>query len=71
MNSDKEGAYPIARLLFYLVNPDNIKWSTIVYLNWVLAQGQEFIDDVGYVPISGTSAMTYALSVVSSLSPTA
>ncbi|MFW9835800.1 MAG: PstS family phosphate ABC transporter substrate-binding protein [Candidatus Thorarchaeota archaeon] len=70
MNSNKTGAYPIARLLYYLVNLDNLHWYTIVYLNWVLVQGQQYISTVGYVPISGTSAITYALSVVTALSPT-
>ncbi len=71
MNSNSSGAYPIARLLYYLVNPDNLHWYTISYLNWVLVQGQQYISDVGYVPISGTSAVTYALSVVAGLTPTA
>ncbi|TFG27547.1 PstS family phosphate ABC transporter substrate-binding protein [Candidatus Thorarchaeota archaeon] len=69
MNSNNTDSYPIARLLYYLVNENNIHWYTIVYLNWVLVQGQQFISDVGYVPISGTSAATYALSVVSTLLP--
>jgi phosphate transport system substrate-binding protein len=69
MNSNNTGAYPIARLLYYLVNPDNLHWYTITYLNWVLIQGQQYISDVGYVPIVGTSAVTYALSVVASLTP--
>jgi phosphate transport system substrate-binding protein len=71
MNSNTTGAYPIARLLYYMVNPDNLQWFTIAYLNWVLVQGQQYISDVGYVPISGTSAQTYALNVVAALSPSA
>jgi ABC-type phosphate transport system substrate-binding protein len=71
MNSNNTGAYPIARLLYYLVNPDNLQWYTIAYLNWVLVQGQRYISSVGYVPISGTSAATYALSVVAALTPSA
>ncbi|MDF1539790.1 MAG: PstS family phosphate ABC transporter substrate-binding protein [Candidatus Thorarchaeota archaeon] len=70
MNSVHDGAYPIARLLFYLVNLDNLSWPTIIYLNWVLTQGQQYIAGIGYIPIIGTSAMTYAQSVVASLSPT-
>jgi ABC-type phosphate transport system substrate-binding protein len=69
MNSNNTDAYPIARLLYYLINPDNLYWYTIAYLNWVLVQGQQYISDVGYVPISGTSAQMYALSVVAALSP--
>ncbi|TFG28969.1 PstS family phosphate ABC transporter substrate-binding protein [Candidatus Thorarchaeota archaeon] len=67
MNSPNAGAFPIARLLYYLVNEDNLAWYVIVYLNWVLAQGQQYISDVGYVPILGTSAATYAISVVGNL----
>ncbi len=70
MNSETEGAYPIARLLFYLTNPDNMPWYVIVYLNWVLVQGQQYIEDVGYVPIIGTSAMAYAQGLVGSFTPT-
>ena len=69
MNSNTTGAYPIARLLYYLVNVNNIHWYTIAYLNWILMQGQQYIPEVGYVPISGTSAVTYAISVVSGLVP--
>ncbi|MHA3964722.1 MAG: PstS family phosphate ABC transporter substrate-binding protein [Candidatus Thorarchaeota archaeon SMTZ1-45] len=71
MNSNNTGAYPIARLLYYLVNPSNLYWYTIAYLNWVLVQGQQYISTVGYVPISGTSAATYAIGVVAALSPSA
>ena len=71
MNSNNTGAYPIARLLYYLVNPGNLQWYTIVYLNWVLVQGQQYISDVGYVPISGTSAQIFALSLIATLSPSA
>jgi ABC-type phosphate transport system substrate-binding protein len=69
MNSEIAGAYPIARLLFYLVNHDNIKWFTITYLTWSLVQGQGYVSDIGYVPINGTSAQRYALSIVSLLVP--
>lgn len=70
-NSDNAGAYPIARLLFYLVNPTVLKWQTIVFLDWCLTQGQQFIPNVGYVPINGTSAATFALSIVSAMTPAA
>jgi phosphate transport system substrate-binding protein len=68
-NSPNAGAYPIARLLFYLINPTVLKWQTIAFLDWCLTQGQQFIPNVGYVPINGTSAATYALSVVAALVP--
>ncbi|MHA2119416.1 MAG: PstS family phosphate ABC transporter substrate-binding protein [Candidatus Thorarchaeota archaeon] len=70
MNSDLEGSYPIARLLYYLVHEENIAWHVLVYLNWVLTRGQTFISDVGYVPINGTSAIIYSLNLVSLLEPT-
>ena len=69
MNSEIAGAYPIARLLFYLVNHDNMKWFTITYLTWCLVQGQGYVSDIGYVPINGTSAQQYALGIVSRLVP--
>jgi ABC-type phosphate transport system substrate-binding protein len=70
MNSNLEGAYPIARLLYYLVHEDNIAWYLLVFMNWVLTRGQTFISGVGYVPINGTSASIYSINVVSSLKPT-
>jgi ABC-type phosphate transport system substrate-binding protein len=70
MNSNLEGSYPIARLLYYLVHDGNIAWHVLVYLNWVLTRGQTFISGVGYVPINGTSAIIYSINLVSSLNPT-
>ncbi|MFX1368458.1 MAG: hypothetical protein ACFFAY_07680, partial [Promethearchaeota archaeon] len=70
MNSELEGAYPIARLLYYLVHKSNLGWHVLVYLNWVLTRGQIFISNVGYVPINGTSAIIYSLNLVSLLNPT-
>ncbi len=69
MNSPNPHAYPIARLLYYLVNPDYLPWYVIVFLNWVLIQGQQYISTVGYVPISGSSALVYSESVVANLTP--
>jgi phosphate transport system substrate-binding protein len=48
MNSEIEGAYPIARLLFYLVNRNHLSGSTIMYVTWCLVQGQKFVSVVGY-----------------------
>ncbi|MGD9397555.1 MAG: PstS family phosphate ABC transporter substrate-binding protein [Candidatus Thorarchaeota archaeon] len=69
MNSAIEGAYPIARLLFYIVNRDYLSMNTITYVTWCLVQGQRFVSVVGYVPINGTSAQSYSLTLLSSLSP--
>ena len=69
MNSEIEGAYPIARLLFYLVNRDHLSSSTIMFVTWCLVQGQIFISVVGYVPINGTAAQSYSLEIMMSLSP--
>ncbi len=71
MNSATTGAYPIARFLFYLINENNLKWYVIFYLTWCLLQGQQYIPQVGYVPINGTAAATYALSVIGGLIPAA
>ncbi|MEM2142465.1 MAG: PstS family phosphate ABC transporter substrate-binding protein [Candidatus Thorarchaeota archaeon] len=69
MNSPVSGAYPIARLLFYLVHEDNIKWYTLAFLFWCVTRGQQFVRDVGAVPINGTSAAAYTLSVLAGLTP--
>jgi phosphate transport system substrate-binding protein len=68
-NSDVTGAYPIARLLFYLINTEEVQWYTLEFLVWCLTQGQAFIQDVGYVPIEGTSAQVYAFEVLGTLVP--
>lgn len=67
MNSEIEGAYPIARLVFYMVNRNNLHWYTLTYLTWCLVQGQKHIPAVGYVPINGTSAQAYSLSIIATL----
>jgi phosphate transport system substrate-binding protein len=69
MNSIIKGAYPIARLLFYLLNHNHLSSSTIMFVTWCLVQGQEFNSVVGYVPINGTSAQSYSLEILMSLSP--
>ncbi|MFW9931745.1 MAG: PstS family phosphate ABC transporter substrate-binding protein, partial [Candidatus Thorarchaeota archaeon] len=70
MNSELEGAYPIARLLFYMVNTENLKWYTINYVTWCLIQGQRYVSEVGYVPIANTAAQYYSLSVIAMLQST-
>jgi hypothetical protein len=70
MNSEIISAYPIARLLFYLINTENLKWYTITYLTWCLIQGQRYVSGIGYVPINGTSAQQYSLGIVGELVPT-
>lgn len=69
MNSEIEGAYPIARLLFYMVNRDNLLANTITFLTWCLLQGQLYVPIVGYVPINGTSAQSFSLEIVADLIP--
>ena len=69
MNSEIEGAYPIARLLFYIVNRNHLSQNTLTFVTWCLVQGQRFVGTVGYVPINGTAAQSYSLTIVSALSP--
>jgi phosphate transport system substrate-binding protein len=69
MNSGIEGAYPIARLLFYLINQNHLSENTITFVSWCLVQGQKFVSVVGYVPINGTAAQSYSLNIMSALSP--
>jgi phosphate transport system substrate-binding protein len=69
MNSEIDGAYPIARLLFYLVNRNHISGSTIMFVTWCLVQGQNFVNIIGYVPINGTAAQRYSLNIMSTLAP--
>ncbi|TFG32069.1 PstS family phosphate ABC transporter substrate-binding protein [Candidatus Thorarchaeota archaeon] len=67
MNSDIVGAYPIARLLFYLVNRDHLLSNSVSFLTWCILQGQLYVPLVGYVPINGTSAQSYSLNVIANL----
>ncbi|MBN2230204.1 MAG: PstS family phosphate ABC transporter substrate-binding protein [Candidatus Thorarchaeota archaeon] len=67
-NADRPNAYPIARLIFYLI-PENPQWYTIAFLSWCLSAGQTYILDVGYVPIAGSSAGSYAVSVIATMVP--
>jgi phosphate transport system substrate-binding protein len=68
-NSENVGAYPIARLLFYLINTETIRWETIAFLDWCLSTGQTFIADVGYLAIVGTSAHAFAVTQMADLEP--
>lgn len=68
-NSDSAGAYPIARLLFYLVPTESLDWYTMIFLDWCLGQGQQYIDDVGYLAISGTSAWEYTVGILATMTP--
>ena len=70
MNSEQPGAYPIARLLYYLVNRQNLHWYVIVFLDWVFVRGQKYVSGIGYIPLTGSSALHYSISVVQSLTPT-
>ena len=71
MNSPTPDAYPIARLLYYLVNEENLPWYVIVFLDWAIAQGQGYAAGVGYVPINGTAAALYTLNALGTLAPSA
>ena len=68
-NADVPGAYPIARLLFYLINTEHVTWYVVEFLTWCLTRGQAHISTVGYVPIEGTSAQVYAFQVIGTLVP--
>jgi phosphate transport system substrate-binding protein len=68
-NSAQAEAYPIARLIFYLISPTNVKWYTIAFLSWCLSVGQTYIAGVGYLPIEGSSAGVYANSIIASMQP--
>ena len=72
MDSNKTGAYPIVRLLFYLVNTLFLRQSAYDFIRWCLTTGQDpswVRTDVGYLEIAGTGAETLAMSILASLSP--
>jgi phosphate transport system substrate-binding protein len=89
MDSSTSGAYPIARLIYYLVNTDppatsflrtqygvqspyGVRQDTVDFLNWALSEtGGQRIEvirqEVGYLEITGTGALTYSQNLVDSL----
>ncbi|MFW9910208.1 MAG: PstS family phosphate ABC transporter substrate-binding protein [Candidatus Thorarchaeota archaeon] len=67
MNSDIAGAYPVARVLYYLVNREYLRSHAVTFLSWCLLQGQTHVHEVGYVPINGTAAQRYSLNIVADL----
>ncbi|MFX1482408.1 MAG: PstS family phosphate ABC transporter substrate-binding protein [Promethearchaeota archaeon] len=69
MNSEINGSYPIARLLFYMLNRNHLSQNTMMFVTWCLVQGQKLVSVVGYVPINGTAAQSYSLALMGSLSP--
>lgn len=76
-DSSTPNAYPIARMIFYLVNTDpainlygGVRQSTWDFLNWALNDGQAFVQNpVGYLDISGTGAYDFAMSLLNSITP--
>lgn len=72
MDSNTAGAYPIARLFFYLVNTQYLRTSAHDFVRWCVTTGQNtdwVRTAVGYVEITGTGAQTLALSVLGSITP--
>lgn len=72
MDSNTAGAYPIARLFFYLVNTQYLRKSAHDFVGWCLTTGQNtdwIRTAVGYVEIAGTGAQTLALSILGSFTP--
>lgn len=72
MESSTPGAYPIVRLLFYLVNTNYVKEAPLTFIRWCLTTGQNpaWIQDiVGYLDITNTGAQTLALSILDSITP--
>ncbi len=79
-DSPTVGAYPVARLLFYLVNTDpavypvyhGVRQSTVGFLFWALNTGQnpDWIRvNVGYLEITGTGAYDYSMDIIGGITP--
>jgi ABC-type phosphate transport system substrate-binding protein len=72
MDSSTPGAYPVVRLLFYLVNTLYLRQSAHDFVRWCVTTGQNtgwIRTDVGYLEIAGTGAQTLALSILDSFTP--
>jgi len=72
MNSNVPGAYPIARLLYYIVNTNKVSKAALDYISWVISTdgGQQYVRAVGYIEISGTAVQTLSQKILSGLKPT-
>jgi len=74
MDSSEPGGYPIARLLFYLVNVDFIRQAPLDFIKWCVSstggQNPQWVrEEVGYLEISGTGAQALAQSILGSITP--
>ncbi|MFX1473949.1 MAG: PstS family phosphate ABC transporter substrate-binding protein [Promethearchaeota archaeon] len=72
MDSPTAGAYPIVRLLFYLVNTNYVRTASLEFVRWCLTTGQNptWIQvDVGYLDINDTGAQTLALNIIDGITP--
>ena len=66
-NADVSGAYPIARMLFYVLNNETVEYKSIKYVRWCLTEGQDFVRDVGYVEINGTAIVAFSQGILDDL----
>ena len=66
-NADVTGAYPIARMLFYVLNNETVEYKSIKYIRWCLSDGQEFVRAVGYVEITDTAIVAFSQGILDDL----
>lgn len=66
-NSDISGAYPIARMLYYVLNNDTVSYQPVKFIRWCLTDGQAFVRDVGYIEVTGTAIASFSLGLVNDL----
>ena len=66
INRNISGAYPIARMLYYIINIEYIRGKTHVlkFLLWVLTDAQVYVKDVGYADISNTTVQEISLEII-------
>ena len=66
-NANITGAYPIARMLFYILNNETVTYQPIKFIRWCISDGQIHVRGVGFVEISGTAIPAFSASILDDL----
>ncbi|MHA1917623.1 MAG: PstS family phosphate ABC transporter substrate-binding protein [Candidatus Ranarchaeia archaeon] len=66
-NANLTGSYPIARMLYYVLNNESVSHQPLKYIRWCLGSGQTFVQSVGYIDITGTAIETFSNGLITDL----
>ncbi|MHA1713060.1 MAG: PstS family phosphate ABC transporter substrate-binding protein [Candidatus Ranarchaeia archaeon] len=63
-NRNATNAYPIVRMMYYIINNESVSYLIVKYIHWCLTTGQNFVHEVGYIEISSTKIENISLSIL-------